>query len=272
MRSLLALPVLLALSPALLAQSGTADQSSPFGNAWFNGGSSGLTWQVEVACGTAGNLEGFELYLQGAAGATLDLDVKVGSGWNVSAPVWSGTLTTAGTGGWEHFFVDTSASNIALSVGSLFVIEMAGITGVGIQGQYNAPPATPPYPEELYLNGPGCFADCGWRIGFVTWMEQAGPTLSKTGTCPGPVSLTVTDATPRGPVALLYGFPGSYTRGGGSCAGLTIGISQPTLAGIFNANVNGIASISFNSPPGLCGRSVIGIDLRSCTATNIITL
>lgn len=272
MRSLLPLPLLLALAPALAAQTGTQDQSSPFGNAWFNGGSPGLTWQAEVACGIAGNLEGFELMLQGSAGATLDVAVKVGSGWNMGAAVWSGTLTTNGTGGWEHFFVDTSAANIALTVGSLFVIEMAGVTGVGIQGQYDAPPATPPYPEELYLNGPGCFADCGWRIGFVTWMEQGGPVLTKTGTCPGPVTLTVSDATPRGPVAILYGFPGSYTRTGATCNGLTIGISQPTLAGVIRANANGIANINFNSPPGLCGRSVIGIDLRSCTATNIITL
>jgi len=259
-------------SPALLAQNGTLDQSSPFGNAWFNGGTNALVWQAEVACGTAGLLEGFELEIQGNAGATLDVAIKVGPGWNLSAPVFSATLTSTGTGTWERVWVDTSASAINLSTGSLFVIEMVGNTGMGIRGQYDAPPASPPYPEELYLNGPGCFADCGWRIGFNTWMGQGGPTLSKTGTCPGPVTLTVAGATPSGSVAMLYGNPGSFTHNGTPCNGLTINVGQPTLAGIIQANGSGVANVSFNAPPGLCGRTIIGVDIGSCTPTNTITL
>lgn len=258
----------------LAAQTGTLDQSSPFGNAWFNGGVSSLTWQSEVATGVGGTLEGFDLSIQGVAGATLDVSVKVGTGWNTGAAAWSGTLVAAGTGTWEIHFVDVSSAGIVLSPGDLWVIEMNGNTGMGIQGQYNPPPATPPYPEELYLGGPGCFADCGWRIGFNTYMlGGAGrPTLAKTGSCPGPITLTVTGATPGGSVALLFGNAGTYTHGGSPCTGITLGISNPSLGGFRPANGSGTASLSFNPLPGACGRTVQAVDLGTCLPSNTVVL
>ncbi len=99
-----------------------------------------------------------------------------------------------------------------------------------------------------------------------------GPTLSKTGTCPGPVTITVNGATPNSPVAVVYGLPGSYTRTSAPCIGLTLNVATPTLAGILSSNNSGTASISFNSPPGLCGRTVQAVDVPSCTKTNTITL
>lgn len=275
MRSLL-IPLLWAglSATALSAQSGILDQSCPFDNASFNAGTNVLTWQAEVACGLSGKLNGFELEIYGSAGATVDVAVKVGAGWNVGAAAWSGTLTAAGTGFYERVYADASSANIQLNAGDLFVIEIVGNTGMNVRGQYIAPPGTPPYPEELYLNGPGCFADCGWRIGFNTWMEPGGggPALAKSGTCPGPMTLTVTGATPSGSVAMLHGFPGSFTKQNGTCAGLTIPINQPTLGVVLQANANGVATVSFNAPPGLCGRTIIGVDISSCTATNTLTL
>ena len=35
------------------------------------------------------------------------------------------------------------------------------------------------YAEELFLDGPGCYLDCGWRIGFRTWMS--GPAVGGGG-------------------------------------------------------------------------------------------
>jgi len=269
----LLIPLLFGLgSPALLAQTGTLDQSSLFGNAWFNGGTNVLVWQAEVNCGLPGVLEGFELEIMGSAGATLDVAIKVGAGWNTGAVAWSGTLTSVGTGTWERVFANTTSANISLNTGTLYVIEMVGNTGMGIRGEYVAPPGTPPYPEELYLNGPGCFADCGWRIGFNTWMVGGGPTLAKSGTCPGPIVLSVTNATPNGNVAMLYGNPGSFTHNGNPCNGLVVPISQPTLAGIISANGVGTATVGFNAPPGICGRTVVGVDISSCTPTNTIVL
>ena len=62
-----------------------------------------------------------------------------------------------------RFFVNATSAGIQLVPGTLFVIEMQGQnTGTGIQGTY-VPPTSggPAYAEPLFLNGPGCFADCG---------------------------------------------------------------------------------------------------------------
>lgn len=100
----------------------------------------------------------------------------------------------------------------------------------------------------------------------------SGPTLAKQGSCPGSMSISVTGATANAPVAILYGQSGSYTRPNGLCAGTTISISNPTLATVLNTNGQGAASLSFNAPPALCGRTVQGVDLANCTPTNSITL
>lgn len=96
--------------------------------------------------------------------------------------------------------------------------------------------------------------------------------LTRTGTCPGATTLSVSGATPNGGVFMIYGPAGSYTRNSNPCAGLTIPISQPTLAGVLNANGSGNAGISFNAPVGLCGRTVVAVDAGSCQASNAITL
>lgn len=231
-----------------------------------------LTWQAEVKAGVSGRLEGVELEVSGTAGATLDVTIRRGAGWNVGPAVHFATVTAAGTGAWERVYVDTSSSNINLNAGELFVIEMVGNTGMGIHGDYQAPPATPPYPQPLYLNGPGCFADCGWRIGFNTWMSQGGPRLVKNGSCPGTMNLTVTGATPGGGVAMLSGPAGTFVQTGNPCPGLTLSLNPPTLHGILTANGSGTASVNFNAPPGVCGRTVQGVDLSTCSATNSVVL
>jgi hypothetical protein len=265
----------LALLALLLpAQTGTLDQTCPMNNAWFNAGVGSLTWQIEIATGIAGTLEGFDIELQGATGATVDLDVIVGGGWNLGAPAWSGTLATAGTGTWEPMFVDVSSAGITLNAGDLWVIQVNGNAGVGIRGEYVAPPGTPPYPQPLYLNAPGCFADCGWRIGFNTYMltGPSGPLLTKFGTCPGAIRLTFTNATPNGSVAVLYGAAGTFVKPTNPCMGLTLNIASPTLAGVIPMNAVGTGSLSFNAPAGACGRTVQGVDLATCLPSNPIVL
>jgi hypothetical protein len=256
------------------AQTGTLDQVSPMSNASFNGGSSGLTWQAEVATGVAGTLEGFELSVLGSLGATLNVSVLVGPGWNVGTPAWSGVVTTSGTGGYELHFVDVSSAGIALNAGDLWVIQMSGSTGVNIQGSYVAPPGTPLYPQPLYLNGPGCFADCGWRLGFNTYMltGPSGPVLAALGTCPGPITLSITNATPNANVAVLYGQAGTFVKPTNPCMGLTLNIANPTLGGMVPTSGAGAGSLSFNSPPAACGRTVQAVDVATCTASNAIVL
>lgn len=156
------------------AQTGTLDQVSGGNNAGFNGDAVSLVWQAQVSAGLPGQLEGFRIELTGAQGASLQVSVRIGAGWNTSPAVFQTTVVKP-TGGNDMVFVDTTSANIALSAGTLFVIEMQGTgTGTGIVGSYVAPSAGPPlYPEPLFLGGPGCFADCGWRLGFSTFVLTA---------------------------------------------------------------------------------------------------
>ncbi|TDJ65972.1 MAG: hypothetical protein E2O39_17240 [Planctomycetota bacterium] len=167
---LASLAVLLA-APGTFAQTGTLDQVSPFGNAWYNIGPPILTWQQQVRVGVGGQLEGFQLTFSGNAGAYCDLFLRVGDGWNIGPVVWMGSYTKAITGN-ELAFFDVTSASIQLTVGDTFVIETHGNdTGMGLIGSYVDPTMGPAlYPENLYLNGPGCYAGCGWRHGFETWM------------------------------------------------------------------------------------------------------
>jgi len=182
MRTSLVLSPVLALG-ALLgsvnAQSGSLDQTSPNPgsgqSAWFNGDATSLIWQCQVATGIAGQLEGVTISTtQGSVGQTVDLRLRVGTGWNTSAAAFTTTVVKASAGS-EDIFVDMTAANIMLNVNDLYVIELQGTgTGTGLAGSYTPPPGTAQYPEYLYLNGPGCFSDCGWRIAFQTWMLPGG--------------------------------------------------------------------------------------------------
>jgi len=158
------------------AQTGTLDQDSPVpsgsAGASFNVDSTTLTWQQQVRCGLAGQLEGFSLYLTGPVGASCDVKLRLGDGWSSNPVVFSTTYakTTAGT---ENPFFDVTSSGILLSVGNTFVIELLGHgNGMWLLGSYIDPAVGPPlYPEYLYLNGSStCYSNCGWRHGFKTWM------------------------------------------------------------------------------------------------------
>lgn len=134
-----------------------------------------LVWQCQVKTGIAGQLEGVTISTtQGSVGQTVDLRLRVGTGWNTSPAAFSTTVVKTQAGN-EDIFVNMTAANIQLNVNDLYVIELQGTgTGTGLAGSYTPPPGTPQYPEFLYLNGPGCFTDCGWRIAFQTWMLPGG--------------------------------------------------------------------------------------------------
>jgi hypothetical protein len=174
------------VSTTALAQTGTLDQVSPFNGggsgAWFNVDATTLTWQCQVRVGLAGPLEGFNLKLDGPAGAQVDVSVRIGDGWNTGAIAFttSPTPITKALTGYEVVFVNTTSAGINLNVGDTFVIELHGNgTQCGIIGSYIDPNLGPAlYPEPLFLNGPGCFAGCGWRIGFETYMLTSAPPVA----------------------------------------------------------------------------------------------
>lgn len=128
---------------------------------------------------------------------------------------------------------------------------------------------------EIAFRFYGTYAQEWW----VDWVQvdgsgSAGPTLAKSGSCPGPVTLTVTNATPSASVAYLYGPAGSFTQNNPNkpCLGTTLGISAPTLGAVVGTNGSGGSSIAFNAPAGACGLTVQVVDLSSCLTTNTVTL
>jgi hypothetical protein len=162
------------------AQVGTPDQLSPSDVGgqivWFNVDQPLFVWQAQVRSGLSGRLEGFALAVEGPMGSQLHARVRIGDGWNTSPTVFD-TLVTKPASGLETIFVDASAANIASVAGSTFVIELQGTgTGTVVHGSYVPPPGTPHYAEPMFLNGPGCYVDCGWRIGFQTYvLEGSAP-------------------------------------------------------------------------------------------------
>lgn len=118
---------------------------------------------------------------------------------------------------------------------------------------------------------------------FLPFASRAGAestlaaTLTKTGTCPGPMSLTVSGATPGGLVVILRGVPGSFVWTGTPCTGITINVinvngTLPTVVSQGLANAGGIYAVSFNAPAAACGATLQAVDVLSCKTTNTITL
>lgn len=111
--------------------------------------------------------------------------------------------------------------------------------------------------DTIVING-----DCG----------PTGPVLTKTGTCPGLITLDLSGATPSANAVLLYGAAGSTTKPSGLCAGTTVDIANPTIGPTLNTDVNGNASISANVPAGACGLTVQMVDIAACEPSNSIVL
>ena len=292
MRSLhsLSLAFIASFGVPALAQTGTLDQFSPlyseaaaYGgqSASFNGDAGFLVWQAEVQAGVTGRLEGFEMEFLGAAtGSHIDVRVRLGSGWNTGPEVWSGSFDTA-LAAWATHFFDTSAANIQLQAGDLFVIELQGNdTHMNIGGSYVAPAiGNALYPNYLYLNGPGCFADCGWRIGFHTYMQPGGGLqLAIGGTCGGPMTVQVSGGTPNGRAAIVYCFgPGGPTAipPGNACAGTMLDLNSTAVVRDFvdlGPSGNGQTG-PVNIPSGACGTvRVQAVDLGTCLTSNVVQL
>jgi hypothetical protein len=178
MKCIAALTLLLTtLTSAAAAQTGVLDQSNPYPpppptqTAGFNGGTPSLIWQQEVQTGVAGQLEGVNVYLNGAVGASFNLRLRAGAGFSSSPALFQTLVTKTSAAPFETVFVNCSAANLQFAQGALFVIEIQGNdTGAGFLGTYTPPPTAPAYPRPLFLGSSTCYADCGWRLSFDTFM------------------------------------------------------------------------------------------------------
>jgi hypothetical protein len=267
---------LLALAPFAAAQTGALDQTSPWSNAGYNGDAASLTWQAEVQAGLTGQLEGFTLQCTGAAGATLRVALRAGAGWNTT-PILFQTTIAKPTAGTDNVFVNVTSANLQVTPGSLFVIEMQGQgTGLGLNGSYVAPPGTPLYPRYLFLNGPGCFADCGWRIGFQTYVVQGSAAADF---CPGDGSGTACPCGNNSVPGAGEGCLNSLGLGGeldvtglASIAGDTLvlqGAQMPNSSALYfqgTTRLNGGAGSAFGDGLRCAGGTIIRLGTKANTA------
>lgn len=103
-------------------------------------------------------------------------------------------------------------------------------------------------------------------------VETAELVLTK-NSCPTPLSLSVTGATPHGQVALLYGsstgsavVPDGYT-----CAGTALDLAGPVrLAGILNADAAGDLTVVSDVHPNACNLLFQAIDANTCVTSNVV--
>lgn len=99
-----------------------------------------------------------------------------------------------------------------------------------------------------------------------------GPLLTRSGSCPGTITMTVSNASPSAPVAFFYGRPGSSINPGQPCQGLTINLAQPVYAGFRLASPGGAATLTAPVPGFGCGLQVQAVDVASCQVSNAVTL
>jgi hypothetical protein len=108
----------------------------------------------------------------------------------------------------------------------------------------------------------------------VTGSGPVFPSLTKSGACPGPITLTLRDASPGASVIMLYGAAGTYTQSSPSapCQGLTVNLALPSVGGYLTADAQGQALHAFTAPAAACGFTVQFVDLATCRPTNSIIL
>jgi hypothetical protein len=118
------------------------------------------------------------------------------------------------------------------------------------------------------------------QIGYVHGVDirgaeflEVGPRLIRTGICPGPITLSVVDASPNRTVAFLYGQPGWWAKFDQPCQNLHLDMDYtPTLGALLTADAAGTVSVSFQAPAALCGLTVQAVDTYLCHRTNPVTL
>ncbi|MHC4837232.1 MAG: hypothetical protein ACYTF3_03470 [Planctomycetota bacterium] len=94
--------------------------------------------------------------------------------------------------------------------------------------------------------------------------------LTIAGSCPGPITISVTGATPGAQVALAWSLnAGSSSVPGGACGGTALGLAAPNLLTILVADASGQAAFAANAPSSACGVFLQAVDLGACAASDV---
>jgi hypothetical protein len=309
MRTLLISPLLVLLATSLGAQ----QQLAPYGTpksllpSVSTATSSGNQNQASAA-------ESFEAYVVSAGGAenilSLSLDDTTvsgtGQGPNLvldgvtyscigSSLQWNGdgyfglstkTLLGNASDGQLTMRYDSGQSSIAFDLhafdgfGDTAVVTVYDIAGaiLFISGSINVPDSSPVH-----------FSYTDTDIGSVvissmvySWSPiidnheygAGGPSLRITGNCGSVMTADVVNATPFGPVAIIYSFgTGSFVVPSGPCAGTVLGLDGVgiTLLATPFADGAGAATYSTLVAPFACGAVFVqALDVATCGTTNVV--
>ena len=147
------------------------------------------------------------------------------------------------------------------------VVSLIGATpdpGWAIDGWPGADDPTSTAPDNQ-VTMPGASHDVT-----VRYVEISGPTIGIAGTCPGPVTVSVSTDAPNEPVFLFVGTgDGSSVVAGGACAGTELDLEAARLWKRVTTDGNGEATVEQTTTSGWCDRRLQAID-RTCSAGNVV--
>ena len=99
------------------------------------------------------------------------------------------------------------------------------------------------------------------------------PILDVTGICPGPVTITVSNATVAESVQIVQAREeGEFTLPFGRCAGVAFDLEQPDLLLTLIANIDGVAIAVTLLEPAQCEGFMQAQDGRRCLPSNVVQL
>ncbi len=220
--------------------------------------------------------------------ATIDVYYATGTSYGIenNAAAWTliGSYSGVSAGQDLPTFMDMTGNGVTFASGTTYGIYVA-LTSYGVQSfRYTNGTTggdTFSNADVTLLTNAGLtdtgfsgtiFQTRNWNGTMYYDAGPSGPSLTVTGTCPGPVTLDIAGATPFGGVALAYGPAGSFSIPSGGCAGTSLDIGSPTLATILGADAGGGVSFAVTLPAGACGLTVQAVDLGSCAVSNAAVL
>lgn len=259
MKQLLAPLVIAALATPLAAQ--TIDVNQPSDTTCMAG-----FGQVDLAQSfipTTNNCSGAGIFMRAATGSAETLTISLYSGGLPG----TGTLIASGTGlASPGAYFDVFWPAVTVIPGNTYYLDFSPTASMCFAGDT----ANPYAGGNVFANsGYGAFLTFDYT--FRTYFNS-GPVLTLNGVCPS-LGIDVRGATPFGSVAFLTGpVNASFVVGGGPCAGITLGVSPPTLQTIQTADVNGLVSMFVTLPPGACGLYLQTVDISTCAPSNVVQL
>lgn len=100
----------------------------------------------------------------------------------------------------------------------------------------------------------------------------AEPTrISLSGSCPGELTVEVTDMTPNASVFIFWSpTEDSYELSGGSCRGTRLGLVGQRLLGVAATDSGGSAELTRHFPAARCGLFLQAMDRSTCAPTHVV--